>query len=158
MDAGGLGCFIKPPWPRHSFEASCSWKCAVTPHQVEALVRAEFNTENGLSAQKAKLRVGTGNAKHEFDLYEAGKVIGGISTSPWFNKSGTNNTGGQDRAATELLWLSLWSGAEQRIHVLTDDDMAHRLFKRFSGATFPCRIQIQHFHRDQETFRIVGTL
>jgi len=75
----------------------------MTPHQIENLVRTEFNAENIRNAQKQTLSVGTGNAAHEFDLYETGKVIGGISTSPWFNRTKGNNTGGQDRAATELL-------------------------------------------------------
>jgi hypothetical protein len=130
----------------------------MTPQQIENLVRAEFNAANNVNAQKQTLSVGTGNASHEFDLYETGRVVGGISTSPWFNKSRSNNTGGQDRAATELLWLSLWPGNEKRVHVLTDKEMAQRLFKRFSGAGFPHRIEIQHFGIKTKEFSVVGTL
>jgi hypothetical protein len=130
----------------------------MTPLQIEALVRTEFNATNKLNAQKQTLSVGTGNASHEFDLYEKDKIIGGISTSPWFNKSGSNNTGGQDRAATELLWLSLWPGHEKRIHVLTDNEMAQRLFRRFASAGFPHRIEIQHFDIKTKTFSVIGTL
>ena len=130
----------------------------MTPQQIESLVRAEFNAANSTSAQKQTLSLGTWAASHEFDLYETNKVIGGISTSPWFNKSKSNNTGGQDRAATELLWLSLWPGGEKRVHVLTDKEMAHRLFKRFSGARFPHRIEIQHFDIKAKKFNVVGTL
>lgn len=130
----------------------------MTPHQIEALVRAEFNTANKVNAQKQTLSVGTSSASHEFDLYEKGKVIGGVSTSPWFNKSGSNNTGGQDRAATELLWLSLWPSNEKRVHVLTDKEMTQRLFKRFAGSGFPHRIEIQHFNIKTKTFSVIGTL
>ena len=130
----------------------------LTPQQVESLVRDAFNTANGASAQKQRLSLGAGAPSHEFDLYEANKVIGGISTSPWLNKSGSNNTGGQDRASTELLWLSLWPGCEKRVHVLTDGKMAQRLFRRFSGACFPQRIEIQHFDRKANVFSVVGTL
>lgn len=130
----------------------------MTPQQIESLVRDEFNIANNASAQKHTLSLGAGTASHEFDLYETDKVIGGISSSPWFNKSKSNNTGGQDRAATELLWLALWSGSEKRIHVLTDKEMACRLFKRFSGARFPQTIQIQHFDIKTRKFTVVGTL
>jgi hypothetical protein len=61
------------------------------------------NTANGCTAKKQTLTLGTTAASHEFDLYEASTLVGGINTSPWFNKSGSYNTGGQDRAATELL-------------------------------------------------------
>jgi len=130
----------------------------MTPHQVEDLARNNFNTINNMKAQKQTLSLGTGNAAHEFDLYESGRIIGGISTSPWFNATRSNNTGGQDRAATELLWLSLWQGKEKRVHVLTDREMSVRLFKRFSGACFPHQIEIQHFDITTKTFNIIGTL
>ena len=130
-----------------------------TPQQqIESLVRDEFNTANAASAQKQTLSLGTGAPSHEFDLYEADKVIGGISTSAWFTPSKNANTGGQDRAAAELLWLSLWPGCEKRVHVLTDKEMAGRLFRRFSGACFPQRIDIQHFDIKAKKFSIVGTL
>ena len=47
---------------------------------------------------------------HEFDIYADGIVIGGVSTSPLKTGGGTSNTGGCDRACSELLWLSLWPG------------------------------------------------
>jgi hypothetical protein len=130
----------------------------MTPQQIESMIRDEFNKSNSTSAQKSTLSFGSGNVSHEFDLYEANKVIGGASTSPWFNKSGSNNTGGQDRAAAELLWLSLWQGNEKRVHVLTDKEMACRLFKRFSGACFPHRIEVPHFEINTKTFSLVGAL
>ncbi len=130
----------------------------MTPLQIESLVRAEFNKMNNTNAQKSKLSFGNSNASHEFDVYEKSRVIGGISTSPWLNKSGSNNTGGQDRAATELLWLSLWKGREKRVLILTDEEMADRVFKRFSGASFPSKIEIQHFVVNTRNFRVVGML
>jgi hypothetical protein len=130
----------------------------MTPHQIESLVRVAFNAVNGTSAKKQTIIVGTTAASHEFDLFEKSKIVGGISTSPWFNKSGTNNTGGQDRAATELLWLSLWPGNEKRVHVLTDKKMADRLFRRFAGAVFPRRIEIQEFDITTKKFTVIGTL
>ena len=38
-------------------------------------------------ADKTVKRVGQRNASHEFDLYVLGRFIGGISTSPWTNKT-----------------------------------------------------------------------
>lgn len=130
----------------------------MTPQQIESLARTEFNKVNKTKAKKQTLTIGPSRASHEFDLYEKGKIIGGISTSPWFNKTGSNNTGGQDRASAELLWLSLWPGKEKRLHVLTDKEMANRIFKRFSGATFPYRIEIHHFDILTNAFYVIGTL
>lgn len=130
----------------------------MTPHQIELLVRTAYNVANSASATKKTLSLGTAAASHEFDLYETNKIIGGISTSPWFNKSGTNNTGGQDRAAAELLWLTLWPGSEKRVHVLTDKEMAHRLLKRFSGAGFPKKLEIQYFDLKAKKFTVEGTM
>lgn len=100
---------------------------------------------------------------HEFDLFEKKVVVGGISTAPWCNKSfngkrGTPNTSGRDRAATELLWLSLWQGPERRLHILTDSEMAEKLFKKFNGANFNCKLEIHHFDIENKKFRLVGTL
>jgi len=44
--------------------------------------------------------------KHRFDLYAESTVIGGVTTSPLKNSSGSSNTGGRDRVCAELLWLS----------------------------------------------------
>jgi hypothetical protein len=130
----------------------------MTPQQIESMVRDEYNKSNKTTAHKVAISIGSGNASHEFDLYERSKVVGGISTSPWFNKSGSNNTGGQDRASTELLWLTLWQGSEKRVHILTNKEMACRLFKRFLGAHFPHRVEIHHFDINTKTFTLVGTL
>jgi hypothetical protein len=99
----------------------------VTYIQIENKIRGLFNAANGFKAIKDYLPIGHSERLHEFDLYQPGKVIGGISTNPWKTSNGYNNTGGQDRAAAELLWLSLWSGGEARCHVLTDLQMPSRL-------------------------------
>ena len=132
----------------------------MTPLRVEEEVRTEFNKLEQTRAKKATLLFGKERnvASHEFDLYEKNKVIGGISTSPWFNKKRTSNTGGQDRAAAELLWLSLWHGRERRIHILTDEEMAKRLYKKFSGAIFQRNIEIHHFDLQKKKFSHIGTL
>ncbi len=135
----------------------------MTPLQIEQKVREAFNDLGGTKAKKTTLRFGKTSPSHEFDLYENKKIIGGISTSPWFNKPKgskrpTGNTSGQDRASTELLWLSLWQGSERRVHILTDKEMAERLFKKFSGACFSRSIEIHHYDVDKNTFRHVGTL
>lgn len=70
---------------------------------------------------------------HEFDIYAAGELIGGVSTSPLKTSRGNSNTAGFDRACSELLWLSLWPGTEQRIHVLTDMPLAEKLVSRYRG-------------------------
>jgi len=44
------------------------------------------------------------------------------------------------------------------VHVLTDKQMANRLFKRFSGSGFYKRIEIQHFDIKAKAFYVVGML
>ncbi len=126
--------------------------------KIESEVVCLFNGKNGTNAKKAKLQVGNEGSSHEFDLYESDKVIGGVTTSPWKNKTGSSNTGGQDRASTELLWLSLWGGNERRVMILTDRDMADRLYERWKGCSFPKRIEIIHCNLPQKKFDMVGML
>ena len=124
----------------------------------EALVRSEFNKQKKMNSKKERLTVGSGIATHEFDIYEADKVIAGISTSPWKNKSGTNNTGGQDRAAAEIFWLSIWVGKEDRSHILTDAEMASKIFQKFSGISFLNEVEILHFDMGTNSFSSKGFL
>ena len=127
--------------------------------QIEEEAVSKFNSQYGTDARKVKgLPVGNANAKHEFDLYEPGKVIGGVTTSPWTNKTGSTNTGGQDRAAAELLWLSLWGGEERRILIVTDPDMARRLLERFGGCPFPKPIEILQYNSHKKQLVEVGRL
>jgi hypothetical protein len=124
----------------------------------EQIARKSFNITNSCNAEKEKLVVGCQSANHEFDLYEKGKVIGGISTSPLKNKSGTNNTGGQDRAAAELLWLSLWNGKEQRVLILTNKEMAKKTYKKFQGTPLRKKEIIMHFNLTTKVFDPIGTV
>lgn len=122
----------------------------------EESMRSRFNSFYNLNASKQRLKLGRSGAKHEFDLYDAGKLIGGINTSPWKNRSGSNNTGGQDRVSTELLWLSLWEGNEKKVIVLTDREMAERIIARFSGCAFPKKIEIILFDQNKQDFTSIG--
>ena len=122
----------------------------------EESMRSWFNSFYKLNASKQRLKLGSSGAKHEFDLYDAGKLIGGITTSPWKNKTGSNNTGGQDRVSTELLWLSLWKGDEKRVIVLTDREMAERIIARFSGCAFPEKVEIILFDQNGKDFISIG--
>ncbi|MBI4307391.1 MAG: hypothetical protein HY684_01110 [Chloroflexi bacterium] len=118
--------------------------------EEEEAIRNRYNQARGLNAKKAKLCLGK-TAVHEFDIFEQGRVIGGITTSPWKNRptenypSGSNNSGGQDGTAAELLWLSLWQGYEERVLMLTDKDMATGLLHRWKGCRFPNPIKVVHF-------------
>jgi len=67
-------------------------------------------------------------------------------------------TGGQDRASTELLWLTLWNGNERRVMILTNREMADKLYKRWKGCPFPKRSEIIHCNLPQREFDIVGML
>ena len=113
----------------------------MTAHSIESMVRSEFDKVYNTNTIKSKRNVGKKGPFHEFDLYEINKIIGGVNSSPWLNQTGSNNTGGQDRAATELLWLSLWQGSEKRVLVLTDKNMALNLFKKFSGCNSPIKLK-----------------
>lgn len=130
------------------------------PLEWEETIRQAFNTERGFRASKHRLPVGLEGAKHEFDLYEADHVIGGISTSPWTNRTQlkSSNSGGQDRLSAELLWLSLWKGMEARVVIVTDKEMAERLLSRFRGCGFPHPIEIVLFESLSETLTTVGFL
>jgi hypothetical protein len=128
--------------------------------EVESQVRDWFNTAFGFHAIKVHLAIGNPDRTHEFDLFESNRIIGGISTSPWTNrtKEETNNTGGRDRAAAELLWLSVWVGNEKRCHVLTDREMAIRTFERFQYGNFPHEITIYHCNVVTQCFHEIGRL
>lgn len=125
--------------------------------RIEEEMRSCFNKSEHFHAYKAELLVG-GDSKHEFDIYEASKVIGGITTSPWKNSTGSNNSGGQDRVAAELLWLNLWPGSERRVMILSSRDMADRILKRWKGCSFPQTIEIFHFDILTSSITRQGTL
>ncbi len=86
----------------------------------EKNVRNLFNKKFNASLINGEKRLQIGQfANHKFDIYEQGKYIGGITTSPWTVGNNSQNTGGKDRISAELLWLCLWQGEEHRCMVIT---------------------------------------
>lgn len=127
--------------------------------EIEQKVRDALG--KGLDCKIAKERLQLSNQSvHEFDIFAAGKIIGGVSTSPYRNKTTkkTINTGGGDRACAELLWLTLWPGDEERTHVLTDRPMAEWLTKRFRGVQILHPITIRHFEVETGTLTEIGII
>lgn len=128
------------------------------PHETEEIVRNSYNSKYSYNARKKTLLIGNQGAKHEFDLYEKGKVIGGISASAWKTSKSNNNTGGQDRVSTELLWLTLWPGNEKRVLILTDLEMSEKIHKKFLGTPFAKKVYIFHFDLNKRSFKFKGEL
>ena len=128
--------------------------------EIESQIISLFSKQNQVEANKTVLKLGQEGASHEFDLYVPRRFIGGISTSPWTNKTlrRSTNTGGQDRVSTELLWLTLWEGNENRIIILTDKEMADKLLKKWRGCAFPHQIDIIYFNPSDKSFIKVGEL
>ncbi len=106
------------------------------PALFERRARDAFNGSQGTNSQKSRVTIG--KKQHEFDLYQEGVVVGGISTSPWRNRTPkrTNNSGGQDRVAAELFWLHLCSSARRKVLILKEKDMAGGINSRFGGSGF----------------------
>ena len=128
------------------------------PRAFEKIARDSYNSKHSCNARKETLPIGAQGAKHEFDLYEEGKVIGGISTSPWKTSNNNNNTAGQDRVSTELLWLTLWSGNEKRVLILKDLEMSEKIHKKFRGIPFAKKVHIFHFDLESNAFKEIGEL
>lgn len=108
--------------------------------------------------QRKRTTFGTNGPTHEFDIYLENVVVGGVSTSTAKTSGGNSNTGGIDRACSELLWLTLWPGKERRIHVLTDRDLAQKLVDRFRGANFPSTITIYQYRPQADLLVEIGTV
>jgi len=108
----------------------------MSPASFERKSRDAFNRSQRTNARKSCVTVG--KKQHEFDLYQEGLIVGGISTSPWLNRTPkrTNNTGGQDRVAAELLWLHLCSSAKRKVLILKEKDMADGINNRFGNTGF----------------------
>jgi hypothetical protein len=125
---------------------------------VEALARRSIGSAFGCQPQCARVPFPNGGATHEFDIYAPGLLIGGVSTAPLTVGANSRNTGGCDRACSELLWLSLWPGSEARVHVLTDKALAAWLCKRYKAIPFPHPITIYHYDRATDALAKIGTL
>ena len=102
--------------------------------------------------------IGSDGQFHEFDIFCRDVVVGGVTTSPLSTGGGNRNTGGCDRAASELLWMTLWPGSEVRVHVLTDKPLAERLVRRYRTADFPHPISIYHFDIGANKLDRIGIL
>lgn len=125
---------------------------------IEAAARTAVGRTYCCSPACRKIRIGKTGPVHEFDIYADNVVIGGVSTSPLKTSPGSRNTGGCDRACSELLWLSLWQGNETRVHVLTDKALAEWLVQRYEGAIFPNSITIYHYDHPSDALHQVGIL
>lgn len=125
---------------------------------VESAARAAVGRQFSCAPVCTNLAFPNGGASHEFDIYVQGVLIGGVSTSPLKVGAGNVNTGGCDRASSEVLWLSLWPGPESRIHVLTDEPMAKWLAKRYRGIPFPHQITIYHYDQARDALSQAGVL
>ncbi|MDD2366981.1 MAG: hypothetical protein PHN84_12535 [Desulfuromonadaceae bacterium] len=125
------------------------------PLEVEKFVRDAFNRMQQANTNKKKLPIHSGLI-HEFDLYEEGKYVGGITTSPWNNNSGTTNTGGRDRVKAEILYLSMFNGNENRVIILTDRKMADEIHIRFKHADFKHKITVLCFELNNNKFTEIG--
>lgn len=129
-------------------------ECLAIEHAACVAVGRAFNC----TPRSYKVPFPNSGASHEFDIYAAGVVIGGVSTSPLTIGAGNRNTGGCDRACSELLWLVLWPGNETRIHVLTDLALAKWLVGRYQEIPFPHPITIYCYDRALDALAKVGSL
>ena len=102
-----------------------------------------FNRKNSLNATEQEVKVGS--ATHRFDLFQKGEVAGGVTTGTWKTSNGNNNTGAQDHAIAELLWLDLVKTVKRKVLILTDQEMVRGLLNRFQNAGFRKPIEIWHF-------------
>ncbi len=112
--------------------------------EIQKKAIAAFNKENRTKAS-IKKDVKVGSVTHEFDLFEKGKLAGGVTTGKWKTSGGKSNTGAKDHATAELLWLDLIKTVKRKVLILTDHYMVDGLFNRFRNAGFSKQIEIWHF-------------
>lgn len=125
---------------------------------IEAKARNAVAREFACEIQSKRVAFPNDGPSHEFDLFAADRIVGGVTTSPKSTAAGNSNTGGCDRACSELLWLSLWPGSERRMHVLTDRPLADWLVSRFLRIPFPHEITIFHYDPTNDSLCSVGTI
>jgi hypothetical protein len=124
--------------------------------EIESAARVAAGRQFNCAPVSSKLAFPNGGALHEFDIFAQDILIGGVSTSPLKVGKGSPNTAGCDRASSEVLWLSLWPGPENRIHVLTDMPLAKWLGNRYRGIQFPHQITIFHYDQAHDALSQVG--
>ena len=125
---------------------------------IEASARQVINGLFMANASNQRVIFSEGGPSHEFDIFQEGVIVGGVSTSPLKVGKGSPNTGGKDRAASELLWLTLWPGKEKRLHVLTDKNLADWLYRTYKGADFRYPISVYHYDRISQILTKIGVL
>ena len=125
---------------------------------IEAKAREAVSREFNRKLERKRVPFPNGGPSREFDLFADGHIIGGVSTSTCKTSGRRSNTGGCDRASSEILWLSLWPGPEQRMHVLTDRPMAEWLVTRFHRVSFPHIIAIFHYDPSEDRLTKIGTI
>jgi len=125
---------------------------------IEASARKAVNRLLKSNALNQRVTFSRDGPSHEFDIFEKGVIIGGVSTSTTKVGKGTDNTGGKDRAASELLWLTLWPGEEKRLHVMTDKSLADWLYQKYKGADFRYPISIYHYDQISQILTEIGVL
>ncbi|TGL53183.1 hypothetical protein EHQ61_04790 [Leptospira wolffii] len=118
----------------------------------EKRIREKFNKIFKVASKKKRIAPSGSASTHEFDIYNEGKFIGGINTRRRLTSSGKNNTGGQDRVSSEILWLSLWRGSERRVLILTDKEMIEHLKRKYEGWEFPHYIEV--YYIDEHTLEM----
>lgn len=126
--------------------------------EIEDKARLAAGRAFRCSPIRSSCPIGSDGQVHEFDIFCKDVVVGGVTTSPLSTGGGNRNTGGCDRAASELLWLTLWPGAEVRVHVLTDKPLAEWLVRRYRTAGFPHPISIYHFDIEVNKLNSIGIL
>ena len=126
--------------------------------RIEAAARKAIGRIYRCSPECRDICLGSAGTTHEFDVYAENAVIGGVSTGTLKTSGQNRNTGSCDRACCELLWLSLWSGCETRVHVLTDKTLAQWLLNHFEGVVFPYAITIYHYECGSDALHQIGIL
>lgn len=124
--------------------------------EIERRARLALSQMLSTAAVSKKLVVGQDGPLHEFDIYSEGIVIGGVTTATHKTSGGNSNTSACDRTSAEIFWLSLWPGAESRVHVLTDRPLADWLHKRFARAPLLRKVDIYHFDHASNAMTHVG--
>jgi len=125
---------------------------------LEASARQVITRFFNTSVLNQRVTFSEGRPLHEFDIFEKNTVMGGVSTSTLKTDNRNANTGGKDRAASELLWLTLWPGERKRLHVLTDKSLADWLYKTYKGAALQHRVTIYHYETNSQVLTEIGVL
>lgn len=125
---------------------------------IEERARAAMSRQLSCRAVSKKLAVGRGGPIHEFDIFCAGVVIGGVTTGRRKTSKGNWNVSSCDRACAELLWLSLWPGEESRVHVLSDRSLAEWLLGRFASAPFSRTINVYYYDESGDSLSYLGSI